>query len=472
MTQRNEKSMGTDERPKPNAESGSSTSSSPARGDIVDTFWDIPPISFDENVGSAAPGDGNSTGAVADGSQSAVPGFDEVLEWPAAGAANTDGGASSPSDAAATPPMTFAAPDTAESAQSSQQDNNATLPLFAPVPEAKPQRDSATDDLSIDFSAIEQNPEPVEEPEGDRAAEVSRGGKGGKKKTKGIIISVIAALVVIAAIIGDVWYWRSSEQRQENRQLHQDALTACIEAVDQNSTAQKALTKALVDTKSAQSITADQVADGATVDALKKAIAAVKNVEAVECKTSASTSDLKEYAKTATSQTKTAKKNATAITAAAKAVTDSKNAKDQANAQQALQGKIAEAQTLLDNSLYAVDDNSTRVTLESDIANANTVLSQQGTDVKAMQDAVNTLTASMDAVNTSMANYSAAVEAQREAARQKALNDYYARLRQQQLLQQRQQPQPDDEGTDDPAADQRTELKDDQEKKPNDKPRP
>ena len=71
------------------------------------------------------------------------------------------------------------------------------------------------------------------------------------------------------------------------------------------------------------------MADGATIDTLKKAIAAVKNVEAVECKTSASTSDLKEYAKTATSQTKTAKKNATAITAAVKAVTDSKNAKDQ-----------------------------------------------------------------------------------------------------------------------------------------------
>ena len=458
MTQRNEKSMGTDERPELNAESGSSTS--PAHGDIVDTCWDIPPISFVDNAGSAASGDGNSTGAVADGSQFAFPSFDEVMEWPAAGAANTDGGASSPSDAVATAPMTFAAPDTAESAQSPQRDDNATLSLFAPVPEAKPQRDSATDDLSIDFSAIEQNPEPVEEPEGDRAAEVSRGGKGGKKKTKGIIISVIAALVVIAAIIGGVWYWRSSEQRQESHQLHQDALTACAEAVDQNSTAQKALAKALADAKSAQSITADQVADGATIDTLKKAIAAVKNVEAVECKTSASTSDLKEYAKTATSQTKTAKKNATAITAAAKAVTDSKNAKDQANAQQALQSKIAEAQTLLDNSLYAVDDNSTRVTLESDIANANTVLSQQGTDVKAMQDAVNTLTASMDAVNTSMANYSAAVEAQREAARQKALNDYYARLRQQQLLQQ----QPDDEGTGDPVAGQET--------KPKDEPKP
>ncbi|KEY27435.1 hypothetical protein EK3BL_06495 [Bifidobacterium longum subsp. infantis EK3] len=450
--------MGTDERPELNAESGSSTS--PAHGDIVDTCWDIPPISFVDNAGSAASGDGNSTGAVADGSQFAFPSFDEVMEWPAAGAANTDGGASSPSDAVATAPMTFAAPDTAESAQSPQRDDNATLSLFAPVPEAKPQRDSATDDLSIDFSAIEQNPEPVEEPEGDRAAEVSRGGKGGKKKTKGIIISVIAALVVIAAIIGGVWYWRSSEQRQESHQLHQDALTACAEAVDQNSTAQKALAKALADAQSAQSITADQVADGATVDALKKAVAAVKNVEAVECKTSASTSDLKEYAKTATSQTKTAKKNATAITAAAKAVTDSKNAKDQANAQQALQGKIAEAQTLLDNSLYAVDDNSTRVTLESDIANANTVLSQQGTDVKAMQDAVNTLTASMDAVNTSMANYSAAVEAQQEAARQKALNDYYARLRQQQLLQQ----QPDDEGTGDPVAGQET--------KPKDEPKP
>lgn len=463
MTQRNEKSMGTDERPEPNAESGSSTS--PARGDIVDTFWDIPPISFDENDGGIAQGD-NGTGTVAGGVQSVFPSFDEVLEWPTASAANTAGDASSPSDAVATAPMTFVAPDTAESAQSPQRDDNATLPLFAPVPEAKPQRDSAIDDLNIDFSAIEQNPEPVEEPEEDRVAETPRGGKGGKKRTKGIIISVIVALVVIAAIIGGVWYWRSSEQRRESHQLHQDALTACTEAVDQNSTAQKALAKALADAKSAQSITADQVADGATIDTLKKAIAAVKNVEAVECKTSASTSDLKQYAKTATSQTKTTKKNATAITAAAKAVTDSKNAKDQANAQQALQSKIAEAQTLLDNSLYAVDDNSTRVTLESDIANANTVLSQQGTDVKAMQDAVNTLTASMDAVNTSMANYSAAVEAQQEAARQKALNDYYARLRQQQLLQQQQQQQkqPDDEGTGDPAAGQGT--------KPEDEPKP
>ena len=341
--------------------------------------------------------------------------------------------------------MTFAAPDTAESAQSPQQDNNATLPLFAPISDDKPQRDSAIDDLNIDFSAIEQNPEPVEEPEEDRVAETPRGGKGGKKRTKGIIISVIVALVVIAAIIGGVWYWRFSEQRRESHRLYQDALTACTEPWARIPPLRSA-GQGVADAKSAQSITADQVADGATIDTLKKAIAAVKNVEAVECKTSASTSDLQEYAKTATSQTKTAKKNATAITAAAKAVTDSKNAKDQANAQQALQGKIAEAQTLLDNSLYAVDDNSTRVTLESDIANANTVLSQQGTDVKAMQDAVNTLTASMDAVNTSMANYSAAVEAQREAARQKALNDYYARLRQQQLLQQQQQPQPDGTG--------------------------
>lgn len=463
MTQRNEKSMGTDERPEPNAESGSSTS--PARGDIVDTFWDIPPISFDENDGGIAQGD-NGTGTVAGGVQSVFPSFDEVLEWPTASAANTAGDASSPSDAVATAPMTFAAPDTAESAQSPQRDTMRRCRFLRRF--LKPSRNVIVpiDDLNIDFSAIEQNPEPVEEPEEDRVAETPRGGKGGKKRTKGIIISVIVALVVIAAIIGGVWYWRSSEQRRESHQLHQDALTACTEAVDQNSTAQKALAKALADAKSAQSITADQVADGATIDTLKKAIAAVKNVEAVECKTSASTSDLKQYAKTATSQTKTAKKNATAITAAAKAVTDSKNAKDQANAQQALQSKIAEAQTLLDNSLYAVDDNSTRVTLESDIANANTVLSQQGTDVKAMQDTVNTLTASMDAVNTSMANYSAAVEAQQEAARQKALNDYYARLRQQQLLQQQQQQQkqPDDEGTGDPAAGQGT--------KPEDEPKP
>ena len=86
MMQRNEKSMGTDERPEPNAESGSSAS--PARGDIVDTSWDIPPISFDENDGGIAQGD-NGTGTVAGGVQSVFPSFDEVLEWPTASAANT-----------------------------------------------------------------------------------------------------------------------------------------------------------------------------------------------------------------------------------------------------------------------------------------------------------------------------------------------------------------------------------------------
>ena len=93
MMQRNEKSMGTDERPEPNAESGSSTP--PARGDIVDTFWDIPPISFDENDGGIAQGD-NGTGTVAGGVQSVFPSFDEVLEWPTASAANTAGDTFSP----------------------------------------------------------------------------------------------------------------------------------------------------------------------------------------------------------------------------------------------------------------------------------------------------------------------------------------------------------------------------------------
>lgn len=83
-------------------------------------------------------------------------------------------------------PDDFAAPDTAESAQSPQRDNNATLPLFAPISDDKPQRDSAIDDLNIDFSAIEQNPEPVEEPEEDRVAGTSRGGKGGKKRTRAL----------------------------------------------------------------------------------------------------------------------------------------------------------------------------------------------------------------------------------------------------------------------------------------------
>ncbi|NMM98783.1 hypothetical protein [Bifidobacterium olomucense] len=435
--------MGTEGRPEPKLDAGSPAT--PASGDIVDTFWDIPPIEFPSESGNAGASattdseaqstlkglhDGTNALNVDENAGLSFPSFDDVLQWPTANSSASSAKSSAdnaetavlgtfPDAHAATQPdaptATMAMPSVPSADAQSSASAGQTLPLFTPVdkPSSDTSKSNEHDDLNIDFSAIEHNPEPVEEPKHENAGG-ARAEKG-NGKGKIIAISVIAVVAVIAAIVGGIYYWRTDDQRQEARRLHSAALAQCEKAVDEYSAAQEALTKVLSNAKSAQAIKSDQVADGATVTALKKAVSAVKDAETIECKASASTTNLKEYAKTATTQSKTAESNAQAITAAAKAVTDSKNAKDVNDAKQSLQDKITEAQTLLDSSLYAVADDTTRTTLSADVDAANDVLANKSTDVKAMQAAVTTLNTDIDAVNASMAAYTAQQQAAAQA---------------------------------------------------------
>lgn len=414
--------MGSEEHPELNAD-GSPKEQAPR--DIVDTFWDIPPISF---------ADGLNAGTVSSSSDSApklnqtptppvVPSFEEILHWPSTGTSS-----SAPTDEPHHVGGTTFSADTPTMAGSKADSNRLIPPLFVPptrsATASTPAVDHGTDDLSIDFSAIEHNATPVEEPQestvsggsGSRANARTAAQATPRKRGKVIAIAATVAVVVAAsAVAGGLW-WRGKQQTQEELQLHRTALAACTDAARKFSTAQAALNKAITDAKSTQSITADQVADASTVDALNKAVGSVKTVDAVACKSSDSTTALNQLAKTAQNQTKTATSSTKTITDAVQAVNASKSAKDTANVQQTLQAKIDEAQTLLYNSGGAVDDNQTRVTLETDIANANTVLAQQGNDTQAMQDALNALDTSMQSVNTSMANYAAILAAQQQQA--------------------------------------------------------
>ena len=115
--------------------------------------------------------------------------------------------------------------------------------------------------------------------------------------------------------------------------------------------------------------------------------------------------DLQHNAKTNQKLAQQLTDSAGKVTDAAKAVADSRDAKteaDKTNARNALQTAVNDAQTLLDNSLWAVADNTTRVTLEEAINAANELLQQDNPDLAALQNAQAALQSASDGVNVSM----------------------------------------------------------------------
>lgn len=217
-----------------------------------------------------------------------------------------------------------------------------------------------------------------------------------------MIIAIVSVVLVAAVAVGGVLLWRN----RENDADHTAALSTCTGASEEYITARDTLDQALADAQDEQAITADQVADAATVSALSDAIDDANAIdEAAACGTSLSTVDLQRNAKTNQELAQQLTDNADNVTEAAKAVSDSrdeKTAADKASARNTLQTAVNDAQTLLDNSLWAVADNATRVTLEEAINTANALLQQDDPDLKSLQDAQTALQSASDGVNASM----------------------------------------------------------------------
>ena len=223
-----------------------------------------------------------------------------------------------------------------------------------------------------------------------------------KRSFKPVAVSITIVVLVAAVAVGGVLLWRNRENDAE----HSAALSTCTSASETYNTARDALDQALADAKDEQAITADQVADAATVSSLSDAIDEANGIgEAAACGTSLSSVDLQHNAKTNQKLAQQLTDSAGKVTDAAKAVADSRDAKtetDKTNARNALQTAVNDAQTLLDNSLWAVADNTTRVTLEESINTANALLQQDDPDLKALQDAQTALQSASDGVNASM----------------------------------------------------------------------
>ncbi|WP_164520687.1 FIVAR domain-containing protein [Bifidobacterium callimiconis] len=233
-----------------------------------------------------------------------------------------------------------------------------------------------------------------------------------KKKSPWLIVAIVVAiLVVIGLVVGVFVYWNSLKKDG----AHSDAMTQCIAANNRVTIANDKLSKALSSTKDAQGIAGDQVADANTVSTLKTAVEEAGNMgKAKSCTYLASTEQLTAAAKDNSTLASKLEKSVKSLTAAAKAVTDSKQQKEIDTAKQQLQDLVATAQQTMTDSEGEVSDESTRTALQSAIDSANGVLANTDATVDDLNKAKTDLQSAVDAVTASMDEYQAALKAQQQ----------------------------------------------------------
>ena len=400
------------------------------RGDIVDTAWDIPSIEFPEPEPEPAPKDGPrhapakgaySTAQLrrmqqnsAEASTRAMPLSEVAGERTEVMGGDAPTAVLSGDTSASATAVIPGSGSTAATAVFPGGDVLSSTRLFPgsmdPTPRTAQSRDERLSGL--EFSTMppaiahrlpDEVPQPPEEPR--------------KRSKTPVIIGVIVAIAVVAAAIAGVLVWRNGQSEAD----HAAALAACTKSSSEANDARAALDAALKDAQDASALTADQVADSATLDTLKQAIEDADALDEVAaCGADLSAADLDAHARSNGTLAEQFTSAADNVTKAAKAVTDSRDAKtasDTKAAQDDLQTAVTEAQTLLDNSLWAVADNTTRVALEQAIDIANTALQSGDADLKTLEDAQEELQRAVDGVNESMEEL-AAINAGQQAPSQ------------------------------------------------------
>ena len=379
-------------------------------GDVVDTFWDIPPIEFPTSNSSDEPVDGPR--------HAASKGMLSTAETQLIASGNTPDIVDSSSDEGDDAKTTVLKTDASSEAPTAPPEHAPETTAFSGTrlfPESGPaaQETAIIETVpSLDFGNVISGETPAAIPPvaaaGDESVDENAHGSENsetparKRSFKPVAISITIVILVAAVAVGGVLLWRNRENDAE----HSAALSTCTSASETYNTARDALDQALADAKDEQAITADQVADAATVSSLSDAIDEANGIgEAAACGTSLSSVDLQHNAKTNQKLAQQLTDSVGKVTDAAKGVADSRDAKaeaDKANARNSLQTAVNDAQTLLDNSLWAVADNATRVTLEEAINTANALLQQDDPDLKSLQDAQTALQSASDGVNASM----------------------------------------------------------------------
>lgn len=359
--------------------------------DVVDTSWDIPPLTFPK----LQPTDSEE-----------ADGADETpLAEPRTIASSVPAQTEQPVSAAPTiadiPSMPLDTIDFDEAVAPADAEETATLP---PLVSSTDEQDAEATQ-AFDTSGITDLEElAAEDPEHDPLKTIPAAPKE-PSADKRKIIAIVAAIAAMAVAIAGVIVVRNHINSKEQRA----AVAVCEKVKSKYSKANEKLQNAIEQATSLQGTAANQVADAATIDQLTQAVTKAQNLKTVGgCSVMLSETTLRAHARSMSKQISNIKEQTKAVTAAATAVAASKRALEVNKTTAALQKAIADAKTLLDGSAGQVADESTRDALAKAIGAAQKLLDGKSTDVAAMQNASKVISSTSDGVNKSVAEQTAA----------------------------------------------------------------
>lgn len=404
--------------------------------DVVDTFWDIPLITFSEVESAVERGEASDvptvnlrvedfpnsagkhiSGAENDSTSSCEP---DSTSYSTATLDVTQSADASPSVESAERTVSFASP--VESASSV----DSTMPLFVDspasasttfIPESLPMPDDLSDMENDGHDPLKLVPVPP---------------KKSHRKTIIITVAIVAIVALVAAGVGfGVWQRQQYDQGLERNEQHRTALSMCKKSSKAYEKAVKEHKSALKNAKALQNVKSDQVLDAKTLTALQSAVKDAQNLTAVgECSADLSNAELRQRSKAMNEQLPTLQSHSKTLNDSATAVTNSQKAKekqDNADALKKLEAAINNAQSLLDNSLYQVADDSTRVTLQSAIDHALELFNGNSTDTNAINQSITDLQTASDDVNASMNALVAQNQQQQQSNTGNSYNYQYTR---------------------------------------------
>lgn len=426
--------------------------------DVVDTFWDIPLITFSEVESAVERGEASDaayaqaaatsmTAATSSTPVSDAPTVNlRVEDFPnSAGkhisGADNDSTPSLEPDSMSSSTATLDATQSADASPSAESAErtvsfaspvesafsvDSTMPLFVDspasasttfIPESLPMPDDLSDMENDEHDPLKLVPVPP---------------KKSHRKTIIITVAIVAIVALVAAGVGfGVWQRQQYDQGLEQNEQHRTALSMCKKSSKAYEKAVKEYKEALKNAKSLQNVKSDQVSDAKTLTTLQSAVKDAQNLTAVgECSVDLSNAELRQRSKamnellpTLQSQSKNLNDSATAVTNSQKA----KEKQDNADALKKLETAINNAQSLLDNSLYQVADDSTRVTLQSAIDHALELFNGNSTDTNAINQSITDLQTASDDVNASMNALAAQNQQQQQSNTGNSYNYQYTR---------------------------------------------
>ncbi|RSX53585.1 tyrosine phosphatase [Bifidobacterium goeldii] len=266
-----------------------------------------------------------------------------------------------------------------------------SLPETSPVPPAAPQPQQP-----------EQQPtaqQPEQQPE---QSESSPSQPKQHRRTIIIIAAVCAVVLVIAAVAGGLWWSHHNQETQ---------LAACQSMLSRIKSGEGAASKKIERAQELSHVTADQVDDQSTVEALAKAqkeLGSAVSASDYQCPTDARAAELKTTTEHMDKAWSAQNKHLKALVKAADAVETSRASKSFTADKADLQSKLSDAQSLLTSSQGRVFDDTARNQLQTEIAKVNDTLSSiTSKDADKLSEASKELQTAVDAVNKAVSDYTA-----------------------------------------------------------------